>query len=104
VDLNIISRQDIRKLLGYWQPKPSGKEIPKDHTLIFSGLRRGFPPLSRELAGQSRPEILLDSELDDEMEDNALTSAASVGTSCFPRLEDDPSSSMIISVHLSRAA
>jgi hypothetical protein len=61
-------------------------------------------PLSRELADQSRPEILPDSVLDDEVEDNALTSAASGGTSYFPRLEDDPSSSMIILVRLSRAA
>jgi hypothetical protein len=44
VDLNIISCQDIRKLLGHWQSKPSGKEIPKDHALILSGLRRGFLP------------------------------------------------------------
>jgi hypothetical protein len=44
VDLNIISRQDIRKLLGHWQSKPSGKEIPKDHALILSGLQHGFLP------------------------------------------------------------
>jgi hypothetical protein len=44
VNLNIVSRQDIRKLLGHWQTKPRGKEIPKDHALILSGLRRGFLP------------------------------------------------------------
>jgi hypothetical protein len=44
VDLNIISRQDIRKLLGHWQPKPSGEEVPKDHAVILSGLWRGFLP------------------------------------------------------------
>jgi hypothetical protein len=42
--------------------------------------------------------------LDDEVEDIALTSVASGGISCFPRFEDDPSSSMIISERLSRDA
>jgi hypothetical protein len=58
-------------------------------------------PLSRELADQSRPEILPDSELDDEVEDVALASVASGGASCFPRFDDDPLSSMIVSGRLS---
>jgi hypothetical protein len=52
-------------------------------------------PLSRELADQSRPEILPDSELDDEVEDAAIASVASGGAACFPWFDDDPPSSTV---------
>jgi hypothetical protein len=57
-------------------------------------------PLSRELADQSRPEILPDSELDVEVEDVAMASVAPGGPAYSSQFDDDPSSSMTVAVCL----
>jgi hypothetical protein len=48
-------------------------------------------PLSRELADQSKPEILPDSELDDKEVDVAAASATSSGAAWASRFDGDPS-------------
>jgi hypothetical protein len=60
-------------------------------------------PLSREIADQSKPKILPDSELDDEEEDAAIASAASNGAAGTSRFDDDPSSTIALAVCLTRA-
>jgi hypothetical protein len=61
-------------------------------------------PLSRELADQSRPEILPDySELDDTEDDATATSATSREAGHSSWFEGEPSPSIILAVCLMRA-
>jgi hypothetical protein len=59
--------------------------------------------LSRELANQSKPEILPDSELDDEEADAATAFATFSGAAWASRFDGDPSPSIALAVCLTRA-
>jgi hypothetical protein len=60
-------------------------------------------PLSRELADPSKPEILPDSELDDNEEDAAVGSASSSEAGRSSWFDGEPSPSIAFAICLTRA-
>jgi hypothetical protein len=55
MDLNAVSRQDVRKLLGHRQPKPCGEKSRKTTLSFLWGFDVVSLPGNRQIPGSKQP-------------------------------------------------